>query len=540
MFIDREDDRQNIYGRDDQLMASMKTSKYPLLAKKQQQIVQHKPYSSSLLESAGGPLVEDTYPDHISIQLIGGKVEDVSLKDTGEPINLIPNGEIVPGQAVVETTASGMFNYLYLPVDRAYRIDATKYTECPILKVFVNIPQNDGTVEQINYEQLATGELDATQVYFFVEKDNQDKIIYRTLGSFNDTYNPDYDGVVQIGIGPPQNLQAAYENGIVTLLWNNPTHPGLTAVRIIRKEGVFPDDSTDGELVFEGLAEEAIDNTVGAGTFFYGAYSVDSAFNYSEPAFAALNTQRYSVLGVTTVNATNSLSGAKITLKDNEGNEINVFTTGPDGSYTFSNLENGSYLLNASHPDNEFSNPVRNITINNQNVMESFAAVPVPSLHLLFAPAKVRVGNRFFVTWSYRNIGDDKMVRLDLNRSGGWENIADDIPIIEGCVEWTINEPSVDNATLRVTLKSDESVYAESNFVISPPNDQDGDGIPDYEDNCSSIPNPDQLDIDEDDVGDVCDNCPDLANPDQTDSDGDGVGDMCDNCSATANSDQRN
>jgi hypothetical protein len=63
-------------------------------------------------------------------------------------------------------------------------------------------------------------------------------------------------------------------------------------------------------------------------------------------------------------------------------------------------------------------------------------------------------------------------------------------------------------------------------FKYSAP-DSDGDSVPDDEDNCPDVPNPDQLDSDDDSVGDLCDNCPDVSNPDQQDSDGDGVGDLC-------------
>jgi len=60
------------------------------------------------------------------------------------------------------------------------------------------------------------------------------------------------------------------------------------------------------------------------------------------------------------------------------------------------------------------------------------------------------------------------------------------------------------------------------------PGDSDGDGIPDGEDNCPFVFNPDQADMDGDGVGDACDNCVTVVNPDQTDTDGDGVGDACD------------
>ena len=57
--------------------------------------------------------------------------------------------------------------------------------------------------------------------------------------------------------------------------------------------------------------------------------------------------------------------------------------------------------------------------------------------------------------------------------------------------------------------------------------DADGDGIPDSEDNCPDVNNPDQNDLDVDGIGDLCDNCPIDHNPDQTDSDEDGIGDLC-------------
>jgi len=60
--------------------------------------------------------------------------------------------------------------------------------------------------------------------------------------------------------------------------------------------------------------------------------------------------------------------------------------------------------------------------------------------------------------------------------------------------------------------------------------DTDGDGIPDSQDNCPTVANPDQADTDDDGVGDLCDNCLAVSNPEQADTDGDAVGDACDNC----------
>lgn len=91
-----------------------------------------------------------------------------------------------------------------------------------------------------------------------------------------------------------------------------------------------------------------------------------------------------------------------------------------------------------------------------------------------------------------------------------------------------------------------DNVVLTATKVDDPSSDGDGDGVPDAEDNCPDVPNPDQADGDGDGIGDACDetpggpdedgdgipdaddNCPGVPNPDQADSDGDGIGDACD------------
>ncbi len=79
-------------------------------------------------------------------------------------------------------------------------------------------------------------------------------------------------------------------------------------------------------------------------------------------------------------------------------------------------------------------------------------------------------------------------------------------------------------------------------IVLLPPADDDGDGIPNRDDTCPFVSDPEQLDRDGNGLGDLCndaedmdgddyadglDNCPDDANPDQEDLDGNGTGDVC-------------
>ncbi|WPD22486.1 MAG: thrombospondin type 3 repeat-containing protein [Candidatus Electrothrix scaldis] len=99
-----------------------------------------------------------------------------------------------------------------------------------------------------------------------------------------------------------------------------------------------------------------------------------------------------------------------------------------------------------------------------------------------------------------------------------------------------------DSGTVLIGAKLDDDKGTDSGAAyIADGDDNDGDGIFDYADNCLTAANPDQKDTDKDNIGNACDedddndelldindNCPLSANADQADEDADGKGDVCD------------
>jgi hypothetical protein len=106
-----------------------------------------------------------------------------------------------------------------------------------------------------------------------------------------------------------------------------------------------------------------------------------------------------------------------------------------------------------------------------------------------------------------------------------------------------LNIQKANKADFRIFFTND-SLKEFSIAMLRIYEDRDGDGSPDSEDNCPTVPNQDQSDSNLDGAGDSCepktgdtdgdtisdheDNCPDTANYSQSDWDSDTIGDACD------------
>ena len=119
----------------------------------------------------------------------------------------------------------------------------------------------------------------------------------------------------------------------------------------------------------------------------------------------------------------------------------------------------------------------------------------------------------------------------------------------------TMSTDALSDGPHAITLSATDSDGNRSTASIALqvlPLDSDEDGIPDSQDNCPLVANPNQADADHDGVGDACetddsdqdgypdniDNCPLVPN-DQVDSDHDGIGDACQKVPGDLNGDRK-
>src|SRR3990167_8225630 len=71
------------------------------------------------------------------------------------------------------------------------------------------------------------------------------------------------------GIHNPTNFEATARIDDIRLTWNNPQNSEFKEVRLVRSEKFFPGDPDDGEVIYEGRAEEFIDRDVKKGVTYY-------------------------------------------------------------------------------------------------------------------------------------------------------------------------------------------------------------------------------------------------------------------------------
>ena len=220
-------------------------------------------------------------------------------------------------------------------------------------------------------------------------------------------------------------------------------------------------------IVYEGSGEQFVDSGISSVIDYgYAAYAADSSSDFSEAAFATLTPNRFSVCGQVATPGGAPVAGAEIAIQDLNGRIVDTDISGSNGQYCLANLEMNHYMLDAFHADHQIVDPTREITLSDCNLTENFEASPVPTLLLLFDAEEVRTGGDYPVSWTFRHIDHAAGVDVRLNRSGGWEQIGSDVPVLDGRVNWAVGGASAEEAVLNVRLSDDFEVYDEHTLSI--------------------------------------------------------------------------
>lgn len=101
-------------------------------------------------------------------------------------------------------------------------------------------------------------------------------------GTFTTLIRPEH-----VSLANPGDFVVSPDTNFFAFTWNNPDDSGFEAVRIVRKEGDYPEDPYDGDSVYEGSGEEANDQNVLFGKkYYYAIFAKDAEGNYSSGAIA--------------------------------------------------------------------------------------------------------------------------------------------------------------------------------------------------------------------------------------------------------------
>ena len=425
------------------------------------------------------------YPNHISITIIGGKLLKVTDTQTQKEVILNPIiGQLEENKAYLKDNQ--LITKFLLPKSSIYKIELQKYKQYPAFEVYAKIPTNDGKVEIINYENLATNLDDSTSAHFLVGNGNNDKSIKRDGES---DVNPTYDEAIDMKITPATFLKAISLSSGVKLTWNLPDNPNLQEVVVVRKENTKPTSITDGSEIYRGLDETYTDSSaINDREYYYGIYTIAKNGDVTDGQFIYVNTHQATLFGYVKDSSNNPVTGAEVVLKNGVGlvkKVINTETTDKNGYFTFGNLPLGTYLIEFSHPHYTFANNAMTVKLENKNMEVTQEAIGQPEL-AINTNRVMKVDENETISWDGLNVEDSATVNVKLKRANTWETLASGVEFSKHFINWKVTEPKDENTTLKIELSSDLTVYSEEKVYIFGADevkyDFDGDGDVDIDD----------------------------------------------------------
>jgi len=222
-------------------------------------------------------IASGTFVDQSSNQFVGISGSGTWSFSTGNTTPVVISGVLVTTSA---TSALVAFN--------------TSASALATISWGTTTAYSDGTAGELGYSlshSLAISGLLSDTVYYFsiAAHDISNNQATPYTGTFTTTSLPPPPDTT-----PPANpsmLAATPSYTSIALSWTNPSDADFQAVRVMRKTSGYPSSSTDGIMVYDGVAGSAIDSGLSEGTtYYYTAFARDASLNYSSGSIASATT----------------------------------------------------------------------------------------------------------------------------------------------------------------------------------------------------------------------------------------------------------
>ena len=410
------------------------------------------------------PTVDVVDPSYVQILLVGG---DVSTLQNGEFSNiaLIENGELDGTQSV--SIHSSFLTTLYLPVGEHYIIHAQKYAAYPNLEIFERIPQPDGKVKLVNFNDVQYDEKDRTRVVFHIGDDSNQTIAREAVdvaANGSAIVGPAYEQNLTYSIPAPKHFQGMTQGADAWLIWDNDSYRTC----IIRKASTPPTSYQDGELLYcdDGIGVNYHEGPLNSQTvYYYSAYNFDGNGHASKASTISLDTGKWSLTGDT------YLDDVSMTVTNAKGEVVGQTRTHESGSFAIGNLPEGNYTVRPAKDTYAFTPEKVDFRVESANCQVDFTPRQIPTLRFLTPMTKVYIGDEnTTIRWSFRHIDPSEKV---------WIEYTDDsMPgaamllghtDINGSFQFSAGSTIAYNAKLKIVLDGNESVFDTLTFdIVSP------------------------------------------------------------------------
>lgn len=370
-FLPSEEDRDVIYNI---LTNTSYTTKKETISR--QQSVNTKGLYKEYKSLAESGIVEATFVGMDQV-----KVFD-RITHTQVPIDL--NGIPDSNNVVLNRSPQGFVSVLSLPIqnhESGYLLEISKDPNVPRFKMYINHPNQEGGMDIVGFGNVPVEQEDTTRFTVRLDFQRKEYVLEKlTEANQSSPISSEFHDNIELQVPAVKKLNARSTGSSILLTWDNPIHPKLRRVRIIRKTGSTPTLPDDGIVVYDGNGEEVTDSNTERAMLFYRAFSItDNGFG-PDSEETNIDNRLYSIGGKVSLQGTNT--GIADSLVSIEQNGTILYRTQSDtsGRYGINNLSAGSYTVRCQSSTGTITDSLQTVNIGPNSATIDFHVISAPDL----------------------------------------------------------------------------------------------------------------------------------------------------------------